>query len=161
VPYRAGVDSDARAIDRARIAVPGADFRLSRAEALPFSDASFDAAISCVALPYMDIPLVLRESARVLRTSGVLYISVHSWDFLRSLWCTQSPNLAGRVFRAYVTINGLSLHYFGKVFPYPLRPSLMESFQTERGLRRSLESAGFRQITKLSRRVPSYSAIRA
>lgn len=160
IPYRVGVDLDPNAISEASATVPGAHFRIARGEALPFPDASFDAVISSVALPYMNIPLALNECARVMRPGGVLYMSVHTWSFLRMLWATKRPNLAGRVYRAYVTLNGLSFHCCGKVFPYPLRPSLMESFQTEHGLRRALDVAGFHHVRELPRRVPAYSAIR-
>jgi SAM-dependent methyltransferase len=160
VPYRAGVDIDPSAILAASANVPDADFRVARGEALPFPDASFDAVVSCVAFPYMDIRLALRECARVMRPAGVLYLSFHTWDFLKQLWATYPPNFAERVHRSYIVLNGLSFHFFGRVFPYPLRPFLMESFQTEHGLRRSLEDGGFQHICKLPRRVPSFSAVR-
>jgi ubiquinone/menaquinone biosynthesis C-methylase UbiE len=160
VPYRAGIDCDPLAIERARKALPDADLRVAKAEALPFPDASFDAAISSVALPYTNIPLALRECARVLRSGAIFILSIHSWDFIKKLWQRSEPNLAGRVFRAYITLNGLSFHFAGKVFPYPLKPSLMESFQSDRSMTSALAAAGFRDIRKLPRRVPSFSARR-
>jgi ubiquinone/menaquinone biosynthesis C-methylase UbiE len=134
--------------------------RVAKAEELPFRDASFDAAVSCVALPYTNIPLALRECARVLRSGAVFYLSIHSWDFLNLCWRRSRPNLAGRIFRSYVALNGLTFHFTGRVFPYPLRPSLTESFQTERGIKCALATAGFRDIQVLSRRVPSLVARR-
>jgi ubiquinone/menaquinone biosynthesis C-methylase UbiE len=160
VAYRAGTDCDPGAIDQARRNVAGADFRVGRAESLPFEDARFDAAVSCVTLPYVNIPVALRECARVLRSGAAFYLSIHSWDFINMRWARSKPNLAGRVFRCYVTLNGLSLHFTGKVFRYPLKPSLMESFQTRRGLTRALADAGFRDIQELPRRVPSFVATR-
>lgn len=158
IAVRVGIDCAPTEIERARKAVPEAEFYVANAEALPFRDESFDAAISCVALPYANIPRALSECARVLRKGGVFCLSVHSWEFINLLWRQSQPNIKGRVFRTYITLNGLSLHFFGKVFPYPLKPSLMESFQTDRGIMRALLAAGFRDICKLPSRVPSFTA---
>jgi ubiquinone/menaquinone biosynthesis C-methylase UbiE len=160
IPYRVGIDCYSGAIDQARRNVPGADFRVATAESLPFEDGHFDAAVSCVALPYVNIPVALRECARVLRSGAPFYLSIHTWDFINMLWRHSRPNLAGRVFRVYVTLNGLSLHFVGKVFRYPLNSSLMESFQTRSGMTRALAAAGFRDIQELPRRVPSFVATR-
>jgi len=160
IATRVGVDCASTEIERARKTVPGAQFYVANAEVLPFADETFDAAISCVALPYVNIPRAVTECARVLRKGGVFYLSVHSWEFINLVWRKSKPNIKGRVFHAYIVLNGLSLHFFGKVFPYPLKPSLTESFQTDRGMMRTLVAAGFRDIRKLSRRVPSFIALR-
>jgi ubiquinone/menaquinone biosynthesis C-methylase UbiE len=160
IPYRAGIDYSSEAIDQARRNVPGADFRVAMAESLPFEDAHFDAAISCVTLPLVNIPVALRECARVLKSGAPFYLSFHTWDFINLLWQDYRPNLAGRVYRVYVTINGLIFHFTGKVFRYPLKPTLTESFQTKSALTRALTAAGFRDIQELPRRVPSFVATR-
>jgi ubiquinone/menaquinone biosynthesis C-methylase UbiE len=160
VPFRAGIDISPRAIELAQKSIPDGHFQLSAGESLPFEDDRFDAVVSCVALPYMDIPVVLKECARIMRPSGKLLVSIHDWEFLQFLWKNTPCNLAGKVFRAYVALNGFSYHLFGKLFRYPLRPSMMESYQTEAALRKSLSAAGFHQVTRLDRRVPSFVAIR-
>ena len=160
IATRVGVDCSPTEIERARKKVPGAKFYLSKAEELPFPDKTFDAAISCVALPYLNIPRAVTECARVLRKGGVFYLSVHSWEFINLVWRKSKSNIKGRVFHTYIALNGLSLHFFGKVFPYPLKTSLTESFQTDRGMMRTLVAAGFRDIRKLPRRVPSFIALR-
>lgn len=160
IPYRAGIDIDASVIDRAAVHFPEIDLRVAQAEHLPFPCATFDAIVTSVALPYTKIQDALSECARVLRRGGVLYASVHSLEFLRSVCWKAKPNFAGRLFRAYTLLNGLSFYLFGKVFRYPLKPSLCESFQTERGLTLALQKAGFNEVKNLNRRVPSFMAVK-
>ena len=160
VPFRAGIDLDPTAIDKARQVVPEAHFCIGSAEALPYPDETFDAIVSCVVLPYVNIPIVLRECSRVLRRDGVIMLSVHSWDFLNLLWRKRRPNLAGRVFRIYVTLNGLFFHFTGRLFSYPLKRCFMESFQTDKRVVKALAAAEFQDVVKLPRPVSSYIAIR-
>jgi SAM-dependent methyltransferase len=57
------------------------DWRLGRAEALPFPDASFDRVVSQFGLMFFeDKPTALREMWRVLRPNGRLSVAV--WDAL-------------------------------------------------------------------------------
>lgn len=160
IPCRAGIDIDPATIERATKTFPDITFLVARAEHLPFPDATFDAIVTSVALPYTKIQDALSECARVLRRGGVLYASVHSLEFLRSVCWKAKPNFAGRLFRAYTLLNGLSFYLFGKVFRYPLKPSLCESFQTERGLTLALQKAGFNEVKNLNRRVPSFMAVK-
>jgi hypothetical protein len=46
-----------------------------------------------------------------------------------------------------VMLNGAALHLFGRQFDFPGRPGRTEHFQTERGLRRELERAGFTGVS--------------
>jgi SAM-dependent methyltransferase len=72
-----GVDSSSAQLDLARHR--GCEVVAGRAEALPFDDQSFDAAVSMwTHTDVDDFPAVLREIARVLRPRGVLvYLGVH------------------------------------------------------------------------------------
>lgn len=70
---------------------PGVDVRAGRAEALPFDDASFDAALAQLVLHFVsDPPAAARELRRVVRPGGVVGACV--WDFaggmemLRRFW---------------------------------------------------------------------------
>lgn len=90
----------------------------------------------------MDIPTALAEVARVLVPGGMLELAVHHWRFaiaeLRRAW----PHPQRMAFRAYVLANGTVFHFTGKTclhFPH----HRIESFQTERGMRRALERSGF------------------
>ena len=160
VPRRVGIDIDPDAIRKAIAKVPGAEFFVGTGESLPFPDSSFDAIVCCVAIPYMNIPSALKECARVVRPGGMILLSYHSWVFLRQCWRRNNANLAGYLFRTYVTLNGISFHLFGRIFRYPLRPSMTESFQTEMALKRCLREAGFEEFRKLPRHVPSCIATR-
>jgi SAM-dependent methyltransferase len=83
-PSRAGVDKCARR-------VPGADVRVGRAEALPFGDGGFDAALAQLVVPWMSDPAGgAAEMRRVVRPGGI--VAACTWDFaggmtmLRTFW---------------------------------------------------------------------------
>lgn len=160
VSFRVGIDCDQTAIDKARRMVHRAHFCVGSAAALPYPDETFDAIVSCVVLPYVNIPAVLRECSRVLRRGGVIMLSVHTWDLINLLWRQHRPNLAGRMFRIYVALNGLYFHFTGRLFSYPLKRGLMESFQTDKRMVKALGAAGFQGVVKLPRPVSSFVATR-
>ncbi|MFN2461468.1 MAG: class I SAM-dependent methyltransferase [Candidatus Velthaea sp.] len=66
----AGVDPSAEMLAAARRRVPDADLTQGRAEALPFADASFDAALSAQSFHWFDQAAALREMTRVVRPGG-------------------------------------------------------------------------------------------
>ena len=71
-----GIDPTPAMIEAARERDPSGDYRLGRAEALEFSDASFDLVVSYITL--IDIPdfrAAIREMARVLRPGGSLLMA--------------------------------------------------------------------------------------
>jgi ubiquinone/menaquinone biosynthesis C-methylase UbiE len=60
--------------------VPGAELKRGAAEALPWPDDSFDAAVAQLVIHFMDDPAVgVAEMARVTRPGGV--VAACSWDF--------------------------------------------------------------------------------
>lgn len=72
-----GIDPQQAAVTAARMAVPSARFEAAGAEALPFPDASFDAAIFLNSLHHVPEKLMrpaLREAIRVLRPGQPLII---------------------------------------------------------------------------------------
>jgi SAM-dependent methyltransferase len=75
----AGVDLNAGMIEVARRLSPAIDWRVGRAEQLPFPDASFDAVVSQFGLMFFpDRPQAIREMVRVLKPGGRLAVAV--WD---------------------------------------------------------------------------------
>jgi SAM-dependent methyltransferase len=87
-----------------------------------------------VALPYMQIPVALREMYRVLSPSGELIAAVHLPRFSIGEF-KRCHRLKPRLFRAFVLANGLIFHLTGW--------SRWESFQTVGGMRKALDRAGF------------------
>jgi SAM-dependent methyltransferase len=77
-------------LEACRERVPGADVRNGTAEALPWPDDSFDAALAQLVLNFMDDPVAgLREMRRITRPGGV--VAASSWNFpqmpfLRTFW---------------------------------------------------------------------------
>ena len=74
-----GVDVAPAMIRLARQLHPGLDFRESAAEALPFDDGSFDAAISNFVIPHLGRPeQSIKEFVRILEPGG--HLSLTTWD---------------------------------------------------------------------------------
>lgn len=147
-----GIDIDEAALAQGKINYPQFLFVCAKGEELPFPDESFDAVISRVAMPYMDIPVVLREIRRVLKTGGELRVKLHPLSFTLSELADElrSGSIKNRVqnlvYRLYVIANGMALHLAGFNFRFPLVRRRCESFQTRRAIRRALLAAGFEQI---------------
>src|ERR687895_168946 len=75
----AAVDPSEQFVEAARARHPGVDVRLAAAEALPFSDDEFDAALAQLVVHFMADPVAgLREMARVTSAGGVVAACV--WD---------------------------------------------------------------------------------
>ena len=75
----AAVDPSASFVSAARERNPGVDVRLAPAEALPFDDDAFDAALAQLVVHFMRDPVAgLREMARVTRPGGAVAACV--WD---------------------------------------------------------------------------------
>ncbi len=73
----AGIDLDPGYVARARRRVPGADIRLGPADALPWPEAHFDAAVCLDVLEHCPDPrAAVAELARVVRPGGTLVVSV-------------------------------------------------------------------------------------
>lgn len=117
----------------------------ARGEHLPFRDESFDAVVSHVAIPYMDLDAMARGLYRVLRPGGVFWISYHNLGYLRWRFERAISQLLWKdlVYTGYVSLNGWRVHSGSPAQPIPVGGGLPESFQTTRGLRRILEQAGF------------------
>lgn len=110
-------------------------------------DREVDQVMSKVAVPYMRLDAFAAEAFRVLSNGGGLWVSYHDARFvlksLKTSW-TQH-NLRNVVYQSYVVVNGLLLHVLGRQFRFPLR-ARMESFQSQRSLKRALERAGFIEV---------------
>jgi SAM-dependent methyltransferase len=75
----AAVDPSPPFVEAARERHPGVDVRQASADALPFDDGAFDAALAQLVVHFMPDPVAgLREMARVTRQGGVVVACV--WD---------------------------------------------------------------------------------
>lgn len=118
----------------------------ARGEQLPLRDASMDFVISTVAMPYMNIPSALSEIRRVLKPGGSLDVSLHTlsftWSDFRGKWTLKPSKL---LYRLYVFANGFWFHLTGNVMRCPFS-SRVESWQSQRGMKISLQRAGLANI---------------
>jgi ubiquinone/menaquinone biosynthesis C-methylase UbiE len=141
---RVGIDIDRAAINFGQGRFPELGLLVASAEKLPFQSRSFDLVVSRVALPYTNIPAVLRECRRVLRAGGRFWAVLHESrieiDRFRSAAANGSWKSILDSF--YVWTNSAYLHTCGRSLPRPWS-GRHESFQTRSGMHRMLESAGF------------------
>ncbi len=149
--FLCGLDIDMESLRDGKSRAPCVGFVRGRAEQLPFRAGSFDCVISGVAMPYLDIPRALSEARRVLQPGGHLRLSLHS---LRYFWAEYLGYLRGHHWKSigyklYVLANGITFHFTGRLFRFPLKRSRIESFQTSRAMRLALERAGFVEVGML------------
>jgi SAM-dependent methyltransferase len=72
----AGIDPTAPLIEHARRLDPRGDYRVARAEALPFDDGAFDLVVSYLSLVDIDdLDAAIAETRRVLRPGGTFLIA--------------------------------------------------------------------------------------
>jgi len=118
-------------------------FVCARGEKIPLPAGSMDGALCWVALPYMNIPRALAEIHRVLVPGGWFAATLHppafTWSELKRSFPRPKPSL----FRSFVMLNGLLLHFSGGVLSIGGKA---ESCQTEPGMRIALQRAGFISI---------------
>jgi ubiquinone/menaquinone biosynthesis C-methylase UbiE len=139
-----GVDLDFGRLKAAAVSFPDRKFVQAKGEVLPFRDRAFDRVVSQVALPYMNIPVALAETNRVLVSGGTVYFSLHAFRFTLHELGIAFPKPKALLFRLWVMLNGLILHFSGKPASIGNR---YESFQTVRGISLALRKAGFEQIS--------------
>jgi SAM-dependent methyltransferase len=136
-----GIDVDWNAVRLGRSLTDRVRFTCGRAESLPFQSGTFDLVIARVSLPYTDIAASVKEIRRVLRTGGQLWITLHPfqlcWDQAKA------PGWKGKIFFSYILLNSALFHCFQKQIRFRGR---YETFQTERGIRKSLEQNQFTSV---------------
>jgi len=118
-------------------------FVLGDAQRLPFPTGSFDFVFARVSLPYTNVPRVIRETRRVLRKDGRIWLSLHTHD--RAVRCLRDAMAARRVkqviYGSYVLLNGYLLKYFRTTLPFV--GGRYESWQDPVAMTALLRSSGF------------------
>lgn len=119
----------------------------SSGDCLPIFTGSLDLVVSRVSLPYVHIPTAIKEISRVLKGGGEIWITLHPFEMTlmhlqQSLRSFQYKDV---IFRSYVILNGLLLHFFGTLMRFPLK-GIYESFQTEKAVKSLLKKASFENI---------------
>jgi ubiquinone/menaquinone biosynthesis C-methylase UbiE len=137
-----GLDLDLEALQLGRSLSRDVNFVQGRSEAMPYTDAKFDFVIARVSLAYTNISQSLREIRRVLKPGGVVWMVLHPFEVP---WkAVKHSSWKGKLFFVYIVLNSLLFHFLGHQIPWFGR---YESFQTERGIKRTLRRAGFSDIT--------------
>jgi hypothetical protein len=94
----------------------------------------------------MHIPRTLMELHRVLVPGGWLKASLHTPRFTLSEFLQSFPRPKQSLFRAFVLLNGMVLHFSGNVISLG---RVAESCQTSAGMRIALHRAGFTNVSFL------------
>ncbi|MGH9766224.1 MAG: class I SAM-dependent methyltransferase, partial [Blastocatellia bacterium] len=146
--FSCGIDIDEEALALGKRLSGHIAFVRASGERLPFPDQSFEVITSRVSLPYMHLPGALREIARVLRSGGRVWFTLHPISMVfqsiaRSLRERRPKSLA---YQLYVIVNGLLFHFAGRQFRCPFNRDKCESFQTVGGIVRAMRAAGFDQV---------------
>lgn len=141
-----GVDCDVAAIVAgSRIVPQNVHLLAGTGEALPLPDETFDLVFSRVALPYMDVPSVIAEVARVLRHGGEFWAMLHPpgmlWDRLRE--DLRSGKLKDLAVCGYIGVNSLLLHILRQQFRIK---GFCETVQTYSGMQRILAAEGLQPL---------------
>ena len=146
--FAVGLDSDYSALLLGKEFPSTVNFVLGQGESLPFKNESFDLVLCRVALPYMNIATALSEMARVTAADGDLWLVLHPFSMTLKELAQNIGHLQVKagLYRLWVTMNTLGLHFLGRQWHWPMNPGRFESAQTNKSIQRALLSAGFEQI---------------
>jgi ubiquinone/menaquinone biosynthesis C-methylase UbiE len=114
-------------------------------ERLPFPDASFDLVFSRVALPYMHLPTAISEIARVLRTGGDFWATLHPPKMLlQRIWQDIARgNPKGLCACGFIGLNSILLHFSGRQLQIM---KYCETVQTKSRMQRLLNAVDLQTI---------------
>jgi ubiquinone/menaquinone biosynthesis C-methylase UbiE len=118
----------------------GWSYLCARGENIPLAESSVNGVFCEVALPYMHIPHTLAELHRVLVPGGWLRATLHNPSFTWGEFRKSFPKPRQSLFRVFVLLNGMFLHFSGSVISLG---KVAESCQTDTGMRIALRRAGF------------------
>jgi SAM-dependent methyltransferase len=119
-----------------------------QAERIPVREGWAQFVIARLSLPYTDIPVAIGEIYRVLEPGAELWAVLHPISMALGgfLEGVRSFRVRAVLYRLYVLLNGLLLHFTGRQVRYPLNRARSETFQTVGGMTRVLLAAGFQDV---------------
>lgn len=135
-----GVDIDASLVAACRAA--GLQVTEAQAEHLPLDDASVDAIVCSVVLPYTDERAAVSEWARVLRPGGAANITCHGIGYGLN-YLLHGVNLSRRIYGSRMLLNTWFYRMSGRKLPGFLGDSLC---QTSRRMRTYYRAYGLELV---------------
>lgn len=95
-------------------------YLIADATDIPCPSDSVDFIFSRVAMPYTNIPVVIKEIKRLLNDNGRIWMTFHSKELVKS-WLKEAikeRNFKDVIHKSYVLLNGYLLAYFGFCIPF-------------------------------------------
>jgi SAM-dependent methyltransferase len=128
---------------------PSIEFVVGNGVNLPFIDEAFDVVVGHVSMPYMNTRGALREIYRVLAPGGSVFLTFHSFHFVR-LWLLNA--IRRRSYKEvikciYIAINGLLNHFSLPQSQAWWNRGYFETVNTPHGVFRAAQSEGFIMIS--------------
>lgn len=148
IPHRVGVDC---AVDSVRTASQntGLDFAVADGLHLPFRSETFDVVIGHVSMPYMNTSGAFAEIYRVLRPGGSIFLTVHSFFYLRQRLqaSVRRQNWKDILFCGYMAVNGLLNHFSLPQMQLWWKRRVFETVNTPGGLAKAARKQGFAMVS--------------
>ncbi len=119
-------------------------FICADANRVPMPSNTFNLVFSRVALPYTNIPKVIKEIKRVLKNDGRVWLTLHDKTMANKYLkeaINSRLNIKRLVYVVYILLNGYSLKYFGIIFPFIT--GRYESWQDNSAMKKLLLRNGF------------------
>jgi SAM-dependent methyltransferase len=139
----AGVEISDELVSRSRAG--GLDVRQGVAESLPFDDASVDAVVCSVVMPYTDQRVVVGEFARVVRPGGVINATYHGIGYGLHYLLLPPAGLASRFYGARMLVNTGVYVATGHRLPGFVGDTIC---QTDNEMRRSYRRTGLELVAE-------------
>jgi ubiquinone/menaquinone biosynthesis C-methylase UbiE len=124
----------------------------SCAEKIPLPSKTFNLVYSRGSLPYMNIPIVIKEIRRVLVKNGRIWLTLHDRERIDDWFkeCIKKRNIKKIAYLVYTLLNGYLLKYFR--FVLPNIDGKYSSWQDPPSIKKQLLKAGYEvNIQKVGR----------
>lgn len=142
---RVGIDYATDSVRLGKQQYPDIAFSVADGLNLPFAEATFDVVMGHVSMPYMNTSKGLREIFRVLRPGGSLFLTFHSFFYVRQrFWnSVRLGNWKDILFCGYMAFNGLLNYLALPQIHAPWRRSRFETVNNHVGVSCAARREGF------------------